>query len=69
MKKVEAQLFEYDLINVQKSLTFKLYAGGLYSETYRLNVLPSPSLVSFELRIDYPTYTGKENQFRKHGEV
>ena len=70
MKKVEAQLFEYDLINVQKSLTFKLYAGGLYSETYRLSVLPSPSLVSFELRIDFPTYTGKENQFLENtGEV
>ena len=62
MKKVEAHLFEYDLINVQKSLTFKVHAGGLYSETYRLNVLPAPSLVSFELNIDHPPYIGKENQ-------
>ena len=62
MKKVEVHLFEYDLINVQKSLTFKVHAGGLYSETYRLNVLPAPSLVSFELNIDHPPYIGKENQ-------
>ena len=28
MKKVEAHLFEYDLINVQKSLTFKFMLAG-----------------------------------------
>ena len=63
MKNIDARLFEYDLINVQKPLNFKVSAGGHYSETYRLNVLPSPSLVSFELRIDFPPYTGKETQF------
>lgn len=70
MKKIEASFFEYDIINVQKSLTFKVYAGGLHSETYRLNVLPSPSLLSFELRIENPTYTEKENQVLENtGEV
>ena len=70
MKKIEASLFEYDIINVQKSLTFKVYAGGLHSETYRLNVLPSPSLVSFELRIENPSYTEKETQVLENsGEV
>jgi len=70
MKKIEASLFEYDIINVQKSLTFKVYAGGLNSETYRLNVLPSPSLVSFELRIENPSYTEKKTQILENiGEV
>ena len=70
MKKIEASLFEYNIINVQKSLTFKVYAGGLHSETYRLNVLPSPSLVSFELRIENPSYTEKETQVLENfGEV
>ena len=55
---------------MQKSLTFKLLAGGLHSEVYRLNVLPSASLVSFELTIENPPYTKKENQVIENtGEV
>ena len=70
MKKKENHLFEYSLINVQKSLVFKLNAGGLYSEPYQLNVLPAPSLLSFELSVDYPPYTGKENKrLENTGEV
>ena len=70
MKKKENQLFEYSLINVQKSQIFKFSAGGLYSETYQLNVLPAPSLVSFELSVDYPPYIGKENKrLENTGEV
>ena len=62
MKKKENHLFEYNLINVQKSQTFKINAGGVYSEAHQLTVLPAPSLVSFDLTIDYPSYTGKESQ-------
>ena len=62
MKKKENHLFEYNLINVQKSQTFKINAGGVYSEAHQLIVLPAPSLVSFDLTLDYPSYTGKESQ-------
>ena len=62
MKKKKTIFLNTSLINVQKSQPLNLHAGGLYSETYRLNVLPAPSLVSFELNIDHPLYIGKENQ-------
>ena len=70
MKKKENHLFEYSLINVQKPQIFKFNAGGLYSEPHQLNVLPAPSLVSFELSVDYPPYIGKENKrLENTGEV
>ena len=70
MKKKESHLFEYSLINVQKPQIFKFNAGGLYSEPHQLNVLPAPSLVSFELSVDYPPYIGKENKrLENTGEV
>ena len=62
MKKKENHIFEYNLVNVQKSQIFKINAGGFYSEHHQLKVLPAPSLVSFELSVDYPSYTGKESQ-------
>ena len=62
MKKKENHIFEYNLVNVQKSKTFKINAGGVYSEHHQLKVLPAPSLASFELSVDYPSYTGKESQ-------
>ena len=70
MKKKENHLFEYSLINVQKPQIFKFSAGGFYSEPHQLNVLPAPSLVSFELSVDYPPYIGKENKrLENTGEV
>ena len=62
MKKKENHLFEYNFVNAQKSQMFKINAGGFYSDYHQLKVLPAPSLVSFELSVDYPPYTGKESQ-------
>ena len=70
MKKLEDHVFEYDFRNTQKSQNFKLNAGGVYSSTYNLNVLAAPSLINFELSLDYPSYTGKKDEVLKNvGEV
>ena len=62
MKKLEDHVFEYDFRNIQKSQSFKLNAGGIYSGTHNLNVLAAPSLINFELSLDYPSYTGKRTR-------
>lgn len=70
MKKLAAHIFEYDFRNIQKSQSFKINAGGIYSGMHSLNVLAAPSLINFELNLDYPSYTGKKDEVLKNiGEV
>ena len=70
MKKQAGHVFEYDFRNIQKTQSFKLNAGGVYSGTHNLNVLAAPSLVNFELHLDYPSYLRKKDERLKNiGEV
>jgi len=70
MKKQADHVFEYHFRNIQKSQSFTLNAGGLYSSTHTLNVLAAPILANFELNLDYPSYLGKDDETLKNiGEV
>ena len=70
MKKMANHQFEYTFTNIQKSKDFKFNAGGLYSKSYKLNVLAAPSLVNFKLSLDYPYYTHKKDEILENiGEV
>ena len=70
MKKRGAHIFEYDFRNVQKNQKFTISAGGFYSSGHELRVLPAPSLMSFNVNMNYPTYIGRPPQTIKNtGEV
>ena len=70
MKKLANHTFEYNFNNIQKSLNFKVNAAGVYSKTYALKVLPAPSLINFDISLDYPDYTGKKDEsFKNIGEL
>ena len=43
-------------------IDFKLVTAEVVSKPYRLNVLPIPVLLSFDMYLDYPSYTGKSDQ-------
>ena len=62
MKKLANHTFEYTFNNIQKSVDFKINAGGIYSNTYALIVLAAPSLINFNISLDYPNYTGKKDE-------
>ena len=62
MKKRPNHVFEYEFKNLQKTETFTLKAGGLSFKEHQLRVLPKPSLLSFELSLDYPNYTEMANE-------
>ncbi len=43
---------------VRKNQTFHFLAGGYESPDYELVVLPRPTIVNFDLELNYPAYTG-----------
>ena len=62
MKRAPDGSFTYTFRNVRNSLPFKLSADGFYSDTYTLEVLPTPSVVSFGIDLAYPKYLSKADQ-------
>ncbi len=62
LTKEAANLFSYKFVNVQKEVPFNLFAGGIESTDYTLNVLRKPSVVGFDVKLDFPDYTGRPNE-------
>ncbi|MEZ5015686.1 MAG: DUF4175 family protein [Flavipsychrobacter sp.] len=60
----EKGVFSYTFRNVSAPQTFNLYAGGFYSTVYDLKVVQKPLLKSFTVSLDYPSYTGKQDEVR-----
>jgi len=54
--------FSYQFANLQKDLSFYFEADGFTSENYELKVIPKPSIVGFDVKLDYPKYTGKKDE-------
>jgi len=55
-------VFEYAFPKPKSAINFKLLADEVQSKPYRLEVLAIPTLLSFNMFLDYPAYTGKSDQ-------
>lgn len=62
LKKVDQKTFQYTFNNIRQTTPFRLKAGGFDSKSYVLNVLPKPNLVGFEVALDFPAYTGRQDE-------
>ncbi|MCO5258484.1 MAG: hypothetical protein M9926_17180, partial [Lentimicrobium sp.] len=50
--------YSFTFKKLQKNQYFRFLAGGYQSSEYKLLVLPRPTILNFELQLDYPPYTG-----------
>jgi hypothetical protein len=55
-------LFRYKFRNVQETRTFYIMNDLFRSEPYELLVFPKPIVLSFDVSLDYPSYTGKTDE-------
>ncbi len=62
MRKESTTTFSYTFRNIQKGFPFCFEADGYKSQQYNINVLPKPIVLNFETLIDYPDYTGKQDE-------
>ncbi len=62
MKKQDARTFTYRFNNVQQDTRFRIFSGRVRSPQYTLEVLHKPSIASFEVKLDYPAYTGRRDE-------
>ena len=57
--------FEYTFQQPLESIDFSLKANKVTSREYTLDVIKTPSLLNFEMVLDYPSYTGKRDEILK----
>jgi hypothetical protein len=54
--------FSYHFKNVQDDTPFRIYAGPVSSEEMTLDVIKKPGITSFDIGLDYPSYTGRHDE-------
>lgn len=62
LTKEDASTFLYKFSNVAKNVDFRLFSGKVASESLTLEVLKKPNITSFEVKLDYPAYTGRPDE-------
>ncbi len=66
LQKKNATHFVYTFNKVRKTKTFFFQAGKYTFEKQELKVLPKPLIVNFEIKLAYPSYTGKKDEIIKN---
>jgi len=62
LTKQDANTFTYRFANVQKETGFKLFSAGVNSEDFDLKVLKKPNILGFDVKLNYPSYTGRADE-------
>lgn len=62
LNKVDNETFTYRFSNVAKDTDFKLFSSGVESKEYTLGVLKKPNITGFDVKLDYPAYTGRRDE-------
>src|SRR5690554_4121351 len=57
--------FEYTFQQPVENISFNLKANKVTSRQYVLDVVKTPSLLNYEMVLDYPSYTGKRDETLK----
>jgi hypothetical protein len=62
LTKEDNSTFSYRFSNVAKDTDFRLFSSGIESQEYTLSVLKKPNITGFEVKLDYPAYTGRSDE-------
>ncbi|MCX7551303.1 DUF4175 family protein [Xanthomarina sp. F2636L] len=65
LQQISAGNFEYVFSKPKTNVEFQLSANNVNSKPYVLNVVEVPSLLNFEMHLDYPSYTKRSDEVLK----
>lgn len=57
--------FQYEFSQPKEGLSFQLTANNVTSKTYYLDIINTPTLVGFDMILDYPSHTQKKDETLK----
>lgn len=62
MTKTSPTTFSYKFSKVAENKKFYLTASGFDSRDYQLKTLKKPNILGFDIKLDYPNYTGRKDE-------
>jgi hypothetical protein len=62
LEEVKPGLFQYTFENVNKNISFSLEANDVTSQNYNLNVLDVPTIQSFKMVLNFPSYLNRKQE-------
>lgn len=65
MKKRGPGIFQYKFEEINQSVEFYLSANKVQSRRYKIKMISVPTLLDFRMFMDYPAYTGKQDEIIK----
>ncbi len=65
LKQKDIGVFEYVFTQPKTNIDFKLTANDVSSKDYTLHIVEVPTLLQFEMVLDYPDYTKKQDEILK----
>lgn len=65
MEQTSPGRFEYIFAQPSENVDFRITSNKVTSKAYVLEVINTPSLLGFEMMLDYPAYTGKRDEVLK----
>ena len=66
MRKDGQDAFSYHFKNVLDDTPFRIYAGPVSSQEMTLGVIKKPGILTFDIGLDYPSYTGRKDEELKN---
>lgn len=66
LKQTHPGTFEYVFTQPKTNIQFSLFANDVISKPYNIEVLSAPVVLSFDMFLDYPAYTKKEDETIKN---
>ena len=66
MDKQAVNKHRYTIRNLRNGFEMQFEGNGFYSRPYEVDVLPQPRLRAYQVKLDYPDYTGKADQVRQN---
>ncbi len=65
LNQIKPSEFEYIFSQPKVNLDFNVFASGVKSKPYTLNVVEVPTLLGFDMVLDYPSHTKKKDEVLK----
>src|SRR5690606_2096901 len=65
MKTAQNSVFTFDFQGIKDDFNFYLKGNGVTSQTYEVRVVKVPTVIDFEMSVDYPNYLNKPGEVIK----
>ena len=66
LNQVRPNEFEYVFTQLRSTIDFNVFANNVTSKPYTLSVIEVPTLLGFDMVLDYPSYTKKKDEVLKN---